>query len=220
MQLPELLKMANVHEFKLIESEFIQRRIFNPIRNGNYPIVLFIQSMGVQSTFYQIGYRSQKYIGEEPVLYISKFDEVRYYAKLEEIQFCNDVGEIINNADCMKTMKVFSMLNNVRDLDEVITFMIEWIISEFDYKCKKIAIEDPIDPKRERCLEYKYEIYSDQSISFYIKIMINFRENLLAMSLFENQIWRREKLIDSIENTIPAIYSNIVDGFTNAMKHI
>lgn len=212
--------MANVHEFKLIESEFIQRRIFNPIRNGNYPIVLLVQSMGVQSTFYQIGYRSQKYIGEEPVLYISKFDESRYYSKSEEIQFCNDIGDIINNADCMKTMEVFSMLNNVRDLDEVITFMIEWIISEFDYKCKKVAIEDPIDPKRERCLEYKYEIYSDQSISFSIKIMINFRENLLAMSLFENQIWRREKLIDSIENTIPAIYLNIVDGFTNAMKHI
>lgn len=176
--------------------------------------------MGVQSTFYQIGYRSQKYIGEEPVLYISKFDEVRYYSKSEEIQFCNDIGDIINNADCMKTMKVFSMLNNVRDLDEVVTFMIEWIISEFDYKCKKVAIEDPIDPKRERCLEYKYEIYSDQSISFSIKIMINFRENLLAMSLSENQVWRREKLIDSVENTIPAIYLNIVDGFTNAMKHI
>lgn len=210
--------MANVHKFKLIDSEFIQRQIFNPIRNGNYPIVLFVQSMGVQSTVYQIGYRSQKYIGEEPVLYISKFDEVRYYSKSEEIRFCNDIGDIINNADCMKTMEVFSMLNNVRDLDEVVTFMIEWIISEFNYDYKKI--EKPVDPKRERCLEYKYEIYSDQSVSFSIKIMINLRENILAMDLFQSPIWRREKLIDSVENTIPAIYRNIVDGFTNAMKHI
>lgn len=210
--------MSNVHEFKLIESEFIQRRIFKPIRNGNYPIVLFTQSMRLHSTFYQIGYRSKKYIGEEPVLYISKIGEVHYYSKTEETQFCNDIGEIINKADCMEPMIVFSMLDNVRDLDEVISFMIEWIIAEFNYECKRVEIKNPIDPKK-KILEYKYEIYSNNLLCFYIKIMVNFQENILAMDKLNYQVWRREKLIDSVENTIPSIYQNIVEGFANAMKH-